>query len=348
VKQVDNATSHIQRYITIPNILIKNIGSLGGVDAFRFYATIQLNKNWSNGFICSPGILLHLLNREKQYLQKQLRQQMQILNHNGFIALDKDINIVGLNDVIAIHVQWVEGGFTKIFCVNEKIFELPSPVNVNTLFAVYASLCVVANQVTGYFYYPSENLINRLNLSEKTVLRALQVLDESGYISIRRGPYDPIKKQRVCNQYRVHNYGDLWYQIKMGLTSMPDTVRLNNENEIEITNQIARVISSPDDYTPCLFKNATANKFIDYCYITERSLIFSVEKIRDMEMILEDYGGVMDFPSGVFIIHLLECTDGIESLLLNFLHISTLPVIIVTNGEISNNRLKAKIKTIYS
>jgi hypothetical protein len=345
---MDNATSHTHRYITIPNRFIQQGGELGGVEVFRLYATVLLNKNWRNDFAITPKGLLQLLGRSHKYLDQQLREQLGTLADNGYIEVDGDINTVGLNDIMQIRVLHVGGGFTKILCVNEEIFSISSTVSVNLLFYVYACLSMVANQNLGYFCFPSAKIKSYLGQkSDRTIREALDTLDKSGYITMKRGRYDPALNRWTPNRYRVHNHGDLLYNIKLGLVTMPDEERITEEQSDEMDKRIFQVLGSPVEYSPCLFKGEAARMFIEYCRALNDKLILTIERISDMYPILEEYSGMLDFPGGMFILHLTEMTEGIEKILIAFLGNTVLPVILAFSEGYISTSLKMKLKTVY-
>jgi len=349
---LENSTSHTERYIIIPNSVTRKIGDLGGVNLFRLYVGLHLQKNWQNEVFTTPNLLLKLLGRKEQYWPKQLRTQLLTLTEKKFITIDKEIEGLGVNNHFKIKISLLSGPATEIKCVNEEIFNLQTLVNANTLFATFAFVKMCIDKEVGFARVAKETIAKGLGLSEKTVEKTIKILEDNGFLSITRGIYIPANSKKECNKYRAHDYGSLMWKFKRGLASLPEKKILKEvgETESEIDKKISEVLADPAKFSPCVFKGLPAKLFREYYDTLEYGCIFTICSISDMPEVMEGYDGILSVPGGMIILYFEKLTDGIEGDIVTFLKGSVLPVFLLLGEgvEITNNNLKSEVRYEFS
>lgn len=350
---MENQTSHVGRYILIPNSVIRGMGELGGVDTFRLYAELLLRKDWRNELIVTPKLLLGQLNRSKQYWEKQLKSQLQALIDNGLIEVNAEIEDMGINDYLHIRVLLLEGAVTEVKCVNVAIFDLDTTVSVNTLFAIFVSIKMCVDKEAKFARVPKDTLALRTDVEVKTVGKAINALEDNGYIGIRRGIYHEDKKKKEVNKYYVYDYNSLFWKVKHGLASIPEKQALSEQEnaEAEIEKAITEVMSDPRKFSPCTFEGLPARLFHEYYRSFGYGNLFTISTISEMVEFVDTFEGILDEPlGGVFVVHFERLTDGLEKYLVAFVNRTTIPIILLLGDEavITNNKLKSLVRYVYS
>jgi hypothetical protein len=326
---------------------------LGGVDTFRLYVEILLHKNWRHELLVTPKLLLSQLKRSKQYWDKQLKSQLQSLIDNGIIEADAKIDCMGMNDYLHIKVLLLEGATTEVKCMNDAIFDLHTTVSVNILFAIFVSIKMCVDKDVQFARVAKETIEARTGIEVKTVGKAINVLEDNGYLGIRRGIYNKDKKKKETNRYYVYDYNSLFWKVRHGLASLPEKQLLSGreEAETEIEKVIAEVMSSPRKFSPCVFEGLPAKLFYEYYQTFDYGNLFTISTLAEMSGFVNKYEGILDEPlGGVIIIHFERLTDGLENYLVAFVNRSTIPIILLLGDgvEITNNKLKSLRRYIYS
>ena len=348
---MENSTSHMERYMLVPNKAIRDMGELGGVDTFRVLVVVLLLKNWKNELFVTPNLLLQLIKREKQYWHKQLKSQIQALVLNEFIEADKNIEGLRINDNFRIVVK-VNQVSTVIKCVNTAIFDLQASINVNTLFAVFAYLKMRVDRNVGYARVAHVTIANRLGLSNKTVDKAVTVLEANGYLSVKRYKYDEITAKKEINRYKVHDHNSIAWKAKLGLASFAEKEDLSNAEkaEAEIDKRIKEVMNDPDKFSPCVFIGLPALMFQEYYNTLEYGNLFTITSIADVFKFTDDYEGILGIEGNIIVIRIEKLTDGVEACIENFISNSVIPIamLLADDDKIGNNKLKSRIKYQFS
>ena len=345
---LETSTSHNERFILISNSIIGNIGALGGVDVFRLYVELLLQKNWRNEVTTTPNLLLKKLERSKQYWEKQMRVQLQTLIDKKIISVGNNIENAGINDYMTITVLIISGPATEIKCVNEELFCIQDLVSSNVLFAVFAFIKQCTDRDVGYARVAMSTIADGLDLSVKTIEKSIKILEDNGFLRVIRGIYDPVTSKKANNKYRVYDYNSLMWKVKHGLASLSErqTLSESEQAEAEIERKISEVLSNPAKFAPCVFKNMPAMMFFDYYSSRESAEILVINSIVDMASVMDGYDGILSVPGGVMVLFFENLTDGIEDYIVAFLKNSILPVIILLDYEveITNNNLKSLLR----
>lgn len=380
----ENSTSHLERYFSVPNEVIRSIGDFGGTEAFRLLTEIYLHRGFQPELYITPNMLLRRIKRSKQYWCKQVKVQLKMLVEKNILEIDvngddtNDIDKVGLNDELKITVVIKPGcPATHIKCVNAEIFNLQSIISANTLFAVFAYLKMAVDKDVGFARISLETLENGLGVSDRTIEKAINILEAEGFLKVRRGSYNPLLEKKQCNEYKVYDYNSLMYREKHGLVSFAEKQNISDSEEAEtnVREKISEVINDPAKYCPCVFMGMAANLFRDYYgNVLERD-IFDIYDISDMKELIEQYDGILFVSGGAIVIDIHTTTDGVDNYLSYFLESNCnlengsediLPVILLLDDELmkkveerpdnkiaieqlfKNNRLKSQIKYVFS
>jgi len=348
---MESTTSYMERYILIPHTIIKNIGKLGGVDAFRLYAELLFQRNWKNEVCTTPNLLLAILNRSEQYWRKNLKNQISILVHNKIITIDKDVRSININETVVIKILFLPGHLTKVKCINEEIFKLQTTTNVNTIFAIFVFVKRCINKETGYARVKMKTVAKGIGVSEKTVEKAIKTLETEGFISVNRGKYLKDLSMNECNKYRVHDYNSLIYKAKHGLVSFAEKQKISeNENvEKEMDKIITEFLAYPEKYSPCVFKGQLASIFREYCDVIKHESIFEIYTLNDITEVVCEYSGILYVPSDFITLDIKNITNGIEELIFSFIENSVVSIVLLLaeNSEVTNNRIKSQIRHIF-
>ena len=345
---METSTSHNERFVLISNSIIRNIGSLGGVNVFRLYVELLLQKNWRNEVVTTPSLLLKRLERSEQYWRKQMRVQLQTLIDKKIISVGNNIENAGINDYMTITVLIISGPATEIKCVNEELFYVQDLVGSNILFAVFAFIKQCTDRDVGYARVAMNTIADGLDLSVKTIEKAIRILEDNGFLRVIRGIYDPVTFKKANNKYRVYDYNSLMWKVKHGLASLSERQALSESEqaEAEIERKISEVLSDPARFSPCIFKNLPSMMFFEYYGSREYADILVINSIVDMASAMDGYDGILSVPGGVIVLFFENLTDGIEDYIVAFLRNSVLPVILLLGDEIeiTNNNLKSQLR----
>ena len=380
----ENRTSHLKRAIPYQNDVIRSISDIGGVDAFRLYTEINLRKGFQPELYITPNILIRRLGRSEQYWRKQVKGQLKLLVEKNILEVEIDgddsnnIDKAGLNDELKITVIINPGSpATYIKCVNTEIFNIQESISSNTLFAVFVYLTMAVDNDVGFARVSLETLEKGLGVSDRTVEKAINVLEAEGFLKVKRGSYNPLLEKKQCNEYKVYDYNSLMHRAKHGLVSFAEKQSISESEEAEsiVREKISEVMNAPVKFCPCVFMGAAANLFRDYyANVCERDIL-NIYDIADMKDLFEYYDGIMFVPGGAMVLDIHETTEGIDEYLSLFLESNCnfensdediLPVILLINNDLikkaeeklnkkadieqlfQNNKLKSQIKYVFS